>query len=86
MSARRTDRLKPASVLSHLGVMVAVAAVMGVLVAGLSPLDRDIFRLCATEGYAYQAAAEELGVEHGVVRNRLSRIRTRLRTVAKEST
>ena len=54
--------------------------------AGLSPLDRDIFRLCAAEGYAYQAAAEQLGVEHGVVRNRLSRIRTRLRTVAKEST
>nr|BFF11738.1 hypothetical protein GCM10025699_30410 [Microbacterium flavescens] len=24
-------------------------------VAGLSPLDRDIFRLCAAEGYAYQA-------------------------------
>lgn len=55
-------------------------------VEGLSPLDRDIFRLCATEGYAYQAAADELGVAHGVVRNRLSRIRTRLRTVVKEST
>ena len=55
-------------------------------VAGLTPLDQEIFRLCATEGYAYQAAAEELGVAHGVVRNRLSRIRTRLRTVAKEST
>lgn len=55
-------------------------------VAGLSPLDRDIFRLCATEGYAYLAAAEELGVEHGVIRNRLSRIRTRMRTVAEEST
>ena len=55
-------------------------------VAGLSPLDRDIFRLCTAEGYAYQAAAEELGVAHGVVRNRLSRIRTRLRTVVKEST
>jgi RNA polymerase sigma factor (sigma-70 family) len=55
-------------------------------VAGLSHLDRDIFRLCAAEGYAYQAAAEELGVAHGVVRNRLSRIRTRLRTVVKEST
>ncbi|WP_344736481.1 RNA polymerase sigma factor [Microbacterium awajiense] len=52
----------------------------------LSPLDRDIFRLCAAEGYAYQAAAEQLGVAHGVVRNRLSRIRTRLRTVVKEST
>lgn len=55
-------------------------------VRGLSPLDQDIFRLCATEGYAYQAAAEQLGVAHGVVRNRLSRIRTRLRTVVKEST
>jgi RNA polymerase sigma-70 factor (ECF subfamily) len=60
-------------------------------VEGLSPLDRDIFRLCAVDGYAYQAAADELGVAHGVVRNRLSRIRSRLRTVvegtlAKEST
>jgi len=49
-------------------------------VATLSPLDQQIFRLCAAEGYAYQAAAEELGVTHGVVRNRLSRIRTQLRT------
>jgi membrane peptidoglycan carboxypeptidase len=36
MSPRRPDRLKPAGVLSHLGVMVAVAAVMGVLTAGLA--------------------------------------------------
>lgn len=55
-------------------------------VEGLTPLDQAIFRLCAAEGYAYQAAADELGVAHGVVRNRLSRIRTRLRTVVKEST
>ena len=55
-------------------------------VQGLAPLDREIFRLCAAEGYAYQAAADELGVAHGVVRNRLSRIRTKLRTVVKEST
>jgi RNA polymerase sigma-70 factor (ECF subfamily) len=60
-------------------------------VEGLGQLDRDIFRLCAVDGYAYQAAADELGVAHGVVRNRLSRIRSRLRTVvegtvAKEST
>ena len=46
---------------------------------GLSPLDRDIFRLCAVEGYAYEPAAAELGVSHGAVRNRLSRIRTHLR-------
>jgi len=49
-------------------------------VATLSPLDQKIFRLCAAEGYAYQAAADQLGVSHAVVRNRLSRIRTRLRT------
>lgn len=54
-------------------------------VEGLSTMDREIFRLCATEGYAYQAAADELGVTHGVVRNRLSRIRTRLRTSIEES-
>ncbi|MCR2818972.1 RNA polymerase sigma factor [Microbacterium sp. zg.Y1090] len=49
-------------------------------VAGMSALDREIFRLCAAEGHAYQAAAQQLGVGHGVVRNRLSRIRMRLRT------
>jgi RNA polymerase sigma factor (sigma-70 family) len=54
-------------------------------VAGLSELDREIFRLCAAEGFAYRAAAEELGVAHGVVRNRLSRIRTRLRTAVNET-
>lgn len=55
-------------------------------VATLSPLDREIFRLCAAEGYAYQAAADQLGVTHATVRNRLSRLRTRLRTTAEEST
>lgn len=49
-------------------------------VGTLSTLDQQIFRLCAVEGFAYQAAAERLGVSHGVVRNRLSRIRTRLRS------
>lgn len=48
-------------------------------VGTLSTLDQEIFRLCAAEGYAYQAAADRLGVSHGVVRNRLSRIRTQLR-------
>jgi RNA polymerase sigma-70 factor (ECF subfamily) len=53
-------------------------------VDGLSPLDQRIFRLCVGEGWAYQAAADELGVGHGVVRNRLSRIRTRLRSAVSE--
>ena len=56
-------------------------------VGTLSALDQQIFRLCAAEGYAYQAAAEQLGVSHGAVRNRLSRIRTQLRsTIEPEGT
>ncbi|SDQ12390.1 RNA polymerase sigma factor [Microbacterium sp. cf332] len=49
-------------------------------VGTLSALDQDIFRLCAGEGYAYQAAADHLGVSHGTVRNRLSRIRAHVRS------
>lgn len=51
----------------------------------LSDLDRDIFRLCAAEGYGYGAAAATLGVSHGTVRNRLSRIRSRVRATAMET-
>ena len=36
MSAPSNERLTAGRVLSHLGVMVAVAAVMGVVVAGLA--------------------------------------------------
>lgn len=62
-----------------------LAAKITATVTGLSQLDQEIFRLCAVEGYAYQSAAEELGVAHGVVRNRLSRIRTRLRNTLSDS-
>jgi len=55
-------------------------------VGRLTELDREIFVLCVSEGYAYQAAADALGVSHAAVRNRLSRIRSRLRTVVKETT
>lgn len=54
-------------------------------VATMSAIDQEIFRLCAVEGYGYQAAADSLAVAHGVVRNRLSRIRTRLRTRMNET-
>ena len=53
-------------------------------VSRLSESDRRIFTLCIVDGYAYQAAADELGVSHGSVRNRLSRIRTRLRGAVRE--
>ncbi|RWR18462.1 RNA polymerase sigma factor [Microbacterium enclense] len=61
-----------------------VAAILAA-VDGLADLDREIFRLCAAEGYGYQAAAESLGVSHGTVRNRLSRIRSRVRATAIET-
>ncbi|MGO2745104.1 RNA polymerase sigma factor [Microbacterium sp.] len=51
----------------------------------LGELDREIFRLCAAEGYAYQEAADELGVTSAAVRNRLSRVRTQLRSTVQES-
>lgn len=53
-------------------------------VGTLGELDREIFRLCAANGYAYRAAAEELGVSLAVVRNRLSRVRTQLRGAVEE--
>ncbi len=65
-------------------ITAALAARIAAEVGTLSELDREIFRLCASEGYAYQAAADELGVTHAVVRNRLSRVRTQLRGAVKE--
>lgn len=65
-------------------ISTALAARIAAEVGALSTLDREIFRLCATEGYAYQAAAEELGVSHAVVRNRLSRVRSHLRGAVNE--
>lgn len=66
-------------------ITAALAARIAAEVGTLNELDREIFRLCAAEGYAYQAAAEELGVSHAIVRNRLSRVRTRLRGAVKEA-
>lgn len=48
-------------------------------VAGLSPTDRRLYDLCVAGDHTYELAARELGVSHAVVRNRISRLRTRLR-------
>lgn len=65
-------------------IAVVLADRIADAVGTLSELDREIFRLCTAEGYAYQSAAEELGVTASVVRNRLSRARTRLRGAVTE--
>lgn len=48
-------------------------------VAGLSPVDQQLYSLCIDGGATYEQAAQELGVSHSVVRNRIHRLRTRLR-------
>jgi RNA polymerase sigma factor (sigma-70 family) len=80
------DEALPSAVsLEEQVITAALAARITAEIGTLSELDQDIFRLCATEGYAYQAAAAELGVSHAVVRNRLSRVRTQLRETVNES-
>ncbi|MFD1825827.1 MULTISPECIES: RNA polymerase sigma factor [Mumia] len=48
-------------------------------VAGLSPLDQQLFERCVVGDRTYAEAADELGVSHGAVRNRVARIRSRVR-------
>lgn len=48
-------------------------------VSALSPIDQQLYTLCLDGGASYEQAARELGVSHSVVRNRLHRLRTRLR-------
>ncbi len=68
---------------------VVIAADLATRIAAtverLSELDREIFVLCVVEGCGYADAAARLGVGHGTVRNRLSRIRGRLRTTVEEA-
>lgn len=45
----------------------------------LTPIDRRLYELCLDGNHTYEMAARELGVTHSVVRNRISRMRTRLR-------
>ena len=85
-TADAVDETLPSTVSVEEQVITAdLAERIAAEVGTLSDLDRAIFRLCAAEGYAYQAAAEELGVSHAIVRNRLSRVRTRLRGAVKEA-
>jgi len=42
--------------------------------------DRTVFELCIRGDHSYEEAAAQAGITPGAVRNRLSRLRTRLRT------
>ena len=85
-TADAVDDTLPAAISVEEQVITAdLAERIAAEIGTLSEIDREIFRLCAAEGHAYQAAAEELGISHAVVRNRLSRVRTRLRGAVKEA-
>lgn len=45
----------------------------------LPDADRVIFETCVLDGLSYSAAADRIGVSSGAIRNRLSRVRIRLR-------
>jgi RNA polymerase sigma-70 factor (ECF subfamily) len=50
------------------------------VIAQLPVVDQQIFRLCLVEELTYKEAAVRLGLTHGSVRNRLSRMRLRLQS------
>lgn len=56
-----------------------VRAAIDAAVARLSDVDRRLFDLCVDGDLTYEQAAAEVGVTHAAVRNRVSRLRARLR-------
>ncbi|MDI2034434.1 RNA polymerase sigma factor [Paenarthrobacter nitroguajacolicus] len=48
-------------------------------VSQMSELDQAIYRLCLLNELSYESAAKELGITHGAVRNRLSRLKSKHR-------
>jgi RNA polymerase sigma factor (sigma-70 family) len=50
------------------------------VMAGMPLVDQEIFWLCLVGDLSYKQAAHQLGISHGSVRNRLSRLKARLRS------
>lgn len=80
---RRSDELDPEASTSRTVEdeveASQVRAEINKATAALSPVDRRLYELCVDGDHTYDMAARELGVTHAVVRNRISRLRTRLR-------
>lgn len=84
MNRRSTQRLSPdtpgAVAVEDEVEASQIRAEIDKAIAVLTPLDRQLYDLCVEGDHTYEMAARELGVTHAVVRNRLSRLRGRLRT------
>lgn len=74
-----TEPSDPAPRPDHVVEADAVRSAVDSAVATLAPLDQQLFSLCIDGDLTYDQAAARLGVTHGAVRNRLSRVRGRLR-------
>ncbi len=57
----------------------SVAAAIAEAVGRLSAIDQQLFAACIAGEQTYDQAAQELGITHAAVRNRVSRLRRRLR-------
>lgn len=74
------DVADPAMTVEEIAAHDELLARVGKSVAALSEPDQQLYELCINGDRTYAEAADELGVTHGAVRNRVSRIRQRLRT------
>lgn len=82
-STDHLDDVEPASSTPSAEDLAALDEAMRLVrdvVRQLPAVDRDIFRLCVIEELTYKEAAAQLGLKHGSVRNRLSRVRLRLQS------
>ncbi|RFA07655.1 hypothetical protein B7R21_15915 [Subtercola boreus] len=59
---------------------VELRAAIATAMAALSETDQTVFRLCIIEGRSYAEAARLSATSQGAIRNRLSRLRTHLRS------
>jgi RNA polymerase sigma factor (sigma-70 family) len=81
--AELIDRaLGPDSVLGPEGAALASEARQHIeeVMAQMPLVDQEIFWLCLVGDLSYKQAARQLGISHGSVRNRLSRLKMRLRS------
>jgi RNA polymerase sigma factor (sigma-70 family) len=56
------------------------AELLDALIAEMPQVDQEILNLCLIDELSYAQAARQLGITHGAVRNRLSRLKGRLRS------
>lgn len=74
------DRQDPAADVEAEHERALVRAEITRALSTLSPLERDLYERCVDGDLTYEAAARELGLTHAAVRNRVHRLRQRLRS------